>query len=167
MRGGKTMLRYYKLFDLLFRKNMKLNDLKEILSSATIAKLRKGEYISGEALDKMCEFLQCQPEDIIEHYRAHDISENYQRLVAVKTLKELNNYGEEIPIKIHVHDIKEPLNDKGQPVHGWYERELLDDYKELDYWDKCQIDYENARINKEIYDTISKYYPNDNIENET
>lgn len=158
------MLRYYKLFDLLFRKNMKLNDLKEILSSATIAKLRKGEYISGEALDKICEFLQCQPEDIIEHYRLHDKSENQQELVAIKTLKVLNDYYEEIPVKVHVHSMIEPLNDKGQPVHGWYERELLDDYKNLDDWDRCKVDYENARINKEIYDYIKKYYPDKDAE---
>lgn len=59
-------IRYYKLFDLLNRRGMKKTDLLEILSSKTIAKLSKGEYISGEAIEKICLFLECQPGDIME-----------------------------------------------------------------------------------------------------
>lgn len=62
-------IRYYKLFDLLNRKGMKKSDLRKILSSATVAKLSKGEYISGEAIDKICNFLNCQPGDIMEHIK--------------------------------------------------------------------------------------------------
>lgn len=60
-------IRYYKLFDLLNRRNMKKSDLRQILSSATVAKLSKGEYISGEAIEKICSFLHCQPGDIMEY----------------------------------------------------------------------------------------------------
>lgn len=60
------MIRYYKLFDLLNRRNMKLSDLRNILSSSTVAKLRKGEYISGEVIEKICIYLGCQPGDIME-----------------------------------------------------------------------------------------------------
>jgi len=60
------MIRYYKLFDMLNRRDMKLSDLRVILSSATVAKLRKGEYISGEVIEKICLFLGCQPGDIME-----------------------------------------------------------------------------------------------------
>lgn len=59
-------IRYYKLFDLLNRKNMKKSDLRKVISSATVAKLSKGEYISGEAIEKICFFLNCQPGDIME-----------------------------------------------------------------------------------------------------
>lgn len=59
-------IRYYKLFDLLNRKGMKKSDLRKIISSATVAKLSKGEYISGEAIEKICIFLECQPGDIME-----------------------------------------------------------------------------------------------------
>lgn len=59
-------IRYYKLFDLLNRKGMKKSDLRQILSSATVAKLSKGDYISGEAIEKICLFLHCQPGDIME-----------------------------------------------------------------------------------------------------
>lgn len=59
-------IRYYKLFDLLNRRGMKKSDLRKIISSATIAKLSKGEYISGEAIEKICLLLKCQPGDIME-----------------------------------------------------------------------------------------------------
>ena len=59
-------IRYYKLFDLLNRRNMKKSDLRAVLSPKTVAKLSKGEYISGEAIEKICKFLECQPGDIME-----------------------------------------------------------------------------------------------------
>ncbi len=68
------MIQYYKLFDLLNRKHIKLSDLRNILSSATVAKLRKGAYISGEAIEKICLYLECQPGDIMEI--THDEKEN-------------------------------------------------------------------------------------------
>lgn len=148
------MLRYYKLFDLLFRKNIKLSDLRKILSSATIAKLHKGEYISGEALDKLCEFLDCQPDDIIEHYRITHKGNNTQQLIAIKTIKELNNYAEEVPVNIFVKNITEPLNENGQPLSGWYEKELKDRYDNLDYWEKCELNFENALLNKNIKEKL-------------
>ena len=158
------MLRYYKLFDLLFRKNMKLTDLRKVLSSATIAKLRKGEYISGEALDKLCDFLECQPEDIIEHYKVLSKTKFSLNLIAIKTIKEINEYGEEKPNgEIFTKGITEPLNEKGQPVQGWYEKELSDIYNNLEYYDKCQLDYDNALINKKIRDTLDSI---SNIPNE-
>lgn len=66
------MIRYYKLFDLLARRGMKKSDLRQILSSSTVAKLSKGEYISCEAIEKICEFLHCQPGDIMEYMTIKD-----------------------------------------------------------------------------------------------
>lgn len=60
------MLKYYKLFTLLENRNMKKKDLLEILSPGTIAKLSKGENLSTETIDKLCLFLKCQPNDIME-----------------------------------------------------------------------------------------------------
>lgn len=144
------MIRYYKLFDLLFRRNIKLSELRKILSSATIAKLHKGEYISADALDKLCEFLNCQPEDIIEHYRILEKDKHEQQLIAIKTTKEIDEYGEEIPNGIFVKSITEPLNENGHPISGWYEKELIDNYNNLDYFAKCELDYNNALLNKNI-----------------
>lgn len=70
-------VRYYKLFDLLNRKNMKKSDLRNVISSATVAKLSKGEYISGEAINKICLFLDCQPNDIMEIYREEKTNDTY------------------------------------------------------------------------------------------
>lgn len=60
------MIRYKKLFDLLNERDMQLSDLRKIISSATVAKLKKGEYISGEVIEKICLLLDCQPGDIME-----------------------------------------------------------------------------------------------------
>ncbi len=60
------MIKYYKLFDLLNRKNMKKTDLLEIISSPTLAKLSKGEIIKTDIIDKICQYLECQPGDIME-----------------------------------------------------------------------------------------------------
>lgn len=88
------MVRYYKLFDLLNRMGMKKSDLRTILSPKTVAKLSKGEYISGEAVEKICLFLNCQPGDIMEI-----ITEEYEIQKNIKAYKtniiEPNGYYEE------------------------------------------------------------------------
>ena len=63
------MISYKPLLKLLIEKNLKKTDLKNIagLSSKTIAKLTKGEYIALEVIDKLCEVLGCQPVDLIEY----------------------------------------------------------------------------------------------------
>lgn len=60
------MIRYYKLFDLLNRKDMKKTDLLEVISAPTLAKIGKGKNIQTDAIDKICIFLNCQPSDIME-----------------------------------------------------------------------------------------------------
>lgn len=76
-------IKYYKLFDLLNRRGMKKSDLRVILSSATIAKLSKGEHISGEAIEKICKFLKCQPGDIMEYVTdAYDVIASEDVLLA-------------------------------------------------------------------------------------
>ena len=60
-------IRYYKLFDLLNRMGKKKSDLRNVISSATVAKLSKGEHISGDAIEKICAYLHCQPGDIMEY----------------------------------------------------------------------------------------------------
>lgn len=59
-------IRYYKLFDLLTRKGMKKTDLLGVVSSPTLAKLTKGEVVTTEIIDKICNFLSVQPGDIME-----------------------------------------------------------------------------------------------------
>lgn len=60
------MIKYYKLFDTLNRRGMKKTDLLRYISSPTLAKLGKGEYVNTSVVDKICSVLQCQPGDIME-----------------------------------------------------------------------------------------------------
>ena len=61
-------IKYYKLFDLLARRDMKKTDLLAILSSPTLAKLSKGETVTTEVIAKICQYLECQPGDIMEYF---------------------------------------------------------------------------------------------------
>lgn len=97
------MIRYYKLFDLLNRRGMKKSDLREILSPKTIAKLSKGQYISGEAIEKICLYLDCQPGDIMEVVEMEELMENSPTKKANQkaflTEKEENTYNNDEPKK--------------------------------------------------------------------
>ncbi|HCJ1301741.1 TPA: helix-turn-helix transcriptional regulator [Listeria innocua] len=59
---------YNKLWKLLIDKNMNKQDLKNVakVSSASIAKLGKGENITTDVLLKICTALECDISDIME-----------------------------------------------------------------------------------------------------
>jgi len=59
---------YNKLWKMLIDKNMKKSDLKEKagISSASLAKLGKGENITTDVLIRICESMNCRLEDILE-----------------------------------------------------------------------------------------------------
>lgn len=59
---------YNKLWKLLIDKNMKKSDLKERagISSASIAKLGKGDNITTDVLLRICEAMDCHLEDTLE-----------------------------------------------------------------------------------------------------
>lgn len=63
------MIKYYKLLDKLNRMEMSKEEfrIKTGVSSATIAKLSKNEYISLKAVDTFCKVLNCQPGDLLEY----------------------------------------------------------------------------------------------------
>jgi len=60
---------YYKLFDLLNRKGLKKGDLMSLanISSPTMAKLSKNQIIQTDIINRICQALECQPEDIMEY----------------------------------------------------------------------------------------------------
>lgn len=60
------MIKYYKLFNLLKRRNMKKTDLLKVISSPTLAKLSKNETVRSDIIDKLCTFLKVQPNEIME-----------------------------------------------------------------------------------------------------
>ena len=59
---------YKPLFRLLVDKDMTKTDLRSELgfSSATLAKLGKGEPISGAVIEKLCTYFRCQVGDVVE-----------------------------------------------------------------------------------------------------
>lgn len=61
------MMKYYRLFDLLARRDMKKTDLLSVISAPTLARLSKGETVKTDVLCKICDFLDCQPSDIMEY----------------------------------------------------------------------------------------------------
>ena len=62
---------YNKLWKMLIDKNMKKSDLKEMagISSASLAKLGKGDNIITDVLLRICEVMDCRIEDILETVR--------------------------------------------------------------------------------------------------
>ena len=62
---------YNKLWKMLIDKNMKKSDLKELagISSASLAKLGKGDNITTDVLLRICEVMDCRIEDILETVR--------------------------------------------------------------------------------------------------
>lgn len=60
------MICYYKLFDMLNRKNIKKTALLNVISSASLAKLSKNQNVHMTTILKICLYLECQPGDIME-----------------------------------------------------------------------------------------------------
>lgn len=60
------MIAYFRLWDMLNRKGIKKTELLDTVSSPTLAKLGKNEYVSTETIEKLCRRLSCQPCDIME-----------------------------------------------------------------------------------------------------
>lgn len=62
------MISYKPLHKLLIDKDMTKTKLREDVgfSPATLAKISKNEYISLETIDRICQYLNCMIEDVIE-----------------------------------------------------------------------------------------------------
>ena len=62
---------YNKLWKMLIDKKMKKSDLREKagISSASLAKLGKGDNITTDVLLRICEAMDCRIEDIFETVR--------------------------------------------------------------------------------------------------
>ena len=62
---------YNKLWKMLIDKNMKKSDLREKagISSASLAKLGKGDNITTDVLLRICEVMDCRIEEIHETVR--------------------------------------------------------------------------------------------------
>lgn len=63
------MFSYKPLLKTMIEKDINKTQLREMLSCSknTIAKISKNEYVSMEILDKICDLLDCNISDVIEH----------------------------------------------------------------------------------------------------
>lgn len=59
---------YNKLWKLLIDKRMKRTELRDAveMSTNTLAKLGRNEYVALEVLDRICTYLQCDVGDVME-----------------------------------------------------------------------------------------------------
>lgn len=62
------MLSYKPLFRLLLERDMSKTQLKNgvSLSPNVMSKLSKGEYVSMEVIERICKYLNCRIENVVE-----------------------------------------------------------------------------------------------------
>ena len=63
-------MRYDKLFALIEGKGLTMYSLRrdKVVGVATLEKMRKGEgHVDTRSLERLCEYLDCQPGDIMEY----------------------------------------------------------------------------------------------------
>ena len=67
------MVSYIRLWKLLLDKRLKRTDLKALagISSSTLAKLGKNEYVSMEIVERICCALSCDIGDVVEFERVN------------------------------------------------------------------------------------------------
>ena len=63
------MISYKKLFVTLAERGITKTELRESVgfSTASLARMTRSEYIKMETIDKICEYLDCRIEDVIEY----------------------------------------------------------------------------------------------------
>ncbi len=63
------MLSYTKLWNLLNKKNISTSDLYKLcgVHPSTISKMKRGQNIETDSINKICAFLKCQPSDIMNY----------------------------------------------------------------------------------------------------
>lgn len=80
---------YNKLFEILEQRNITKTELRQNIkiSTATLAKLSKNELISMKVIEDICNFLHCQPGDIMEMKNKVDKTTLLYRLREEKQIK--------------------------------------------------------------------------------
>ncbi|MBR3561066.1 MAG: helix-turn-helix transcriptional regulator [Oscillospiraceae bacterium] len=68
------MISYEPLWITLIKKNRKKSDLYAVTSTATVSRMGRNEYVSMEVIDKICDFLGCDIENVVRHIAGSDIT---------------------------------------------------------------------------------------------
>lgn len=64
------MISYKPLFHTLVERNVNLSELtKAGISTRIVSKFRKNEHVNTSTIDKICNYLNCRIEDVIEHVK--------------------------------------------------------------------------------------------------
>lgn len=69
-RGGDVMSFSYKpLWKLLIDRDMNKRELMKVtgISKSTIDKMSRGEQVSMDIIDRICNYFKCEVEDVIAH----------------------------------------------------------------------------------------------------
>ena len=85
----KLNISYNKLFEILEQRNITKTELRENIkiSTATLAKLSKNELIAMKVIKDICNFLNCQPGDIMEMEKEINKTTLLYRLQEEKQIK--------------------------------------------------------------------------------
>jgi DNA-binding Xre family transcriptional regulator len=69
-------IKFYKLLDVLNKRNLSKGDLKKLagISSVTMARISKGDSITTEVLNRICAALDIQPGELMEYVPDEDDS---------------------------------------------------------------------------------------------
>lgn len=80
---------YNKLFNILEQRNITKTELRENIriSTATLAKLSKNELVAMKVIEDICNFLNCQPGDIMEMEKEIDKTTLLYRLQEEKQIR--------------------------------------------------------------------------------
>lgn len=116
-------IRYDKLEDMLNKKGYKRTDLLGIISSRTLAKLNKNEVITTETIDKICLFLNCQPNDIMEVYVDPDIEFGFDFKKRIYIPNEDGNYTG-MQRKLFKEMVKEEIISK-ESIEKWLKNDIF------------------------------------------
>lgn len=69
LKNEQTEISYKKLWKLLIDRDLKKNDLRKLLSPATVNKLNHNKLVSLSVLLQICAYLRCDLGDIVEIVR--------------------------------------------------------------------------------------------------
>jgi putative transcriptional regulator len=66
--GNTRQLSYLPLEITLVRKNVNRQRLREagIVSGNTLSKIKKGEYLSLDVIERLCRYLDCDIQDVVQ-----------------------------------------------------------------------------------------------------
>ena len=79
---------YTGLFVELAKRNMKKKDLLNIMHSPQIARFSKNEPVNTDTIEKICEYLDCQPGDLMSYTKDPVIAEKNRAFMEKRAARE-------------------------------------------------------------------------------